>query len=81
MVSCIEMYKMALILVISQSIMEYNGGSVIAMVGKHCVAIASDLRLGNQALLISSNFDKVRYMSFVLICSWLHVVVWVRCSL
>ncbi|KAF8215920.1 20S proteasome subunit beta 3 [Mycena galopus ATCC 62051] len=31
------------------SIMDYNGGSVIAMVGKDCVAIASDLRLGNQA--------------------------------
>ena len=41
--------------------MEYNGGSVIAMVGKDCVAIASDLRLGNQALGISSNFQKVRF--------------------
>ena len=39
--------------------MEYNGGSVIAMVGKDCVAIASDLRLGNQALSISSKFQKV----------------------
>jgi len=39
--------------------MEYNGGSVIAMVGKDCVAIASDLRLGNQALGISSNFEKI----------------------
>lgn len=42
--------------------MEYNGGSVIAMVGKDCVAIASDLRLGNQSLGISSNFQKVRYI-------------------
>lgn len=42
-----------------QSIMEYNGGSVIAMVGKDCVAIASDLRLGVQSLSISSNFQKV----------------------
>jgi hypothetical protein len=40
--------------------MDYNGGSVVAMVGKDCVAIASDLRLGNQALGISSNFQKVR---------------------
>lgn len=40
--------------------MELNGGSVVAMVGKDCVAIASDLRLGNQALGISSNFQKVR---------------------
>jgi 20S proteasome subunit beta 3 len=39
--------------------MDHNGGSVIAMVGKDCVAIASDLRLGNQSLGISSNFQKV----------------------
>ena len=39
--------------------MEYNGGSVIAMVGKNCVAIASDLRLGNQALTVATNFEKV----------------------
>jgi len=31
----------------------------VAMVGKSCVAIASDLRLGNQALGISSNFQKI----------------------
>ncbi|MCO5598524.1 hypothetical protein L7F22_052621 [Adiantum nelumboides] len=41
------------------SIMEYNGGSVVAMRGKNCVAIASDLRLGNQALTVACNFDKV----------------------
>ncbi|OCH89184.1 N-terminal nucleophile aminohydrolase [Obba rivulosa] len=41
------------------SIMQYNGGSVIAMVGKDCVAIASDLRLGSQAMGISSHFEKI----------------------
>ncbi|KIO31342.1 hypothetical protein M407DRAFT_241859 [Tulasnella calospora MUT 4182] len=41
------------------SIMSYNGGSIVAMVGKDCVAIASDLRLGNQALTIATNFEKV----------------------
>ncbi|KAG6332068.1 hypothetical protein ID866_7022 [Astraeus odoratus] len=41
------------------SIMEYNGGSVIAMIGKDCVAIASDLRFGNEALGISSNFHRI----------------------
>ncbi|KAI0343828.1 N-terminal nucleophile aminohydrolase [Trametopsis cervina] len=41
------------------SIMQYNGGSVIAMVGKDCVAIASDLRLGVQSLSITSNFQKI----------------------
>ncbi|CAH7675963.1 20S proteasome subunit [Phakopsora pachyrhizi] len=39
--------------------MELNGGSVIAMVGKDCVAIACDLRLGNQALTVACNFEKV----------------------
>lgn len=39
--------------------MQYNGGSVVAMAGKNCVAIASDLRLGNQALTIATNFEKV----------------------
>lgn len=39
--------------------MEYNGGSVVAMVGKDCVAIACDLRLGNQALTISCDHEKV----------------------
>lgn len=42
-----------------QSIMEYNGGSVVAMIGKDCVAIASDLRLGQQQVGIAANFDKV----------------------
>ncbi|EFP91202.1 proteasome core particle subunit beta 3 [Puccinia graminis f. sp. tritici] len=41
------------------SIMELNGGSVVAMVGKGCVAIACDLRLGNQALTVACNFEKV----------------------
>jgi len=41
------------------SIMDYNGGSVIAMVGKDCVAIASDLRLGNQALGVASDYQRV----------------------
>ncbi|BFZ54954.1 proteasome core particle subunit beta 3 [Savitreella phatthalungensis] len=39
--------------------MEYNGGSCVAMVGKDCVAIASDLRLGQQALTIANNFSKI----------------------
>jgi 20S proteasome alpha/beta subunit len=39
--------------------MEMNGGSVVAMIGKDCVAIASDLRLGSQAVGLASNFEKV----------------------
>ncbi|KDQ16840.1 hypothetical protein BOTBODRAFT_53901 [Botryobasidium botryosum FD-172 SS1] len=41
------------------SIMSYNGGSVVAMVGKNCVAIASDLRLGSQALTVATDFQKI----------------------
>ncbi|KAF9098371.1 proteasome core particle subunit beta 3 [Mortierella sp. GBA35] len=40
------------------SIMEYNGGAVVAMVGKNCVAIACDKRLGVQAMTISTEFPK-----------------------
>ena len=36
-----------------------NGGIVLAMAGKDCVAIACDLRLGNQSLGVSNNFEKI----------------------
>lgn len=39
--------------------MEYNGGAVLAMVGKDCVAIASDKRLGQQFLTLSCEFPKL----------------------
>lgn len=41
------------------SILEYNGGAVIAMAGRNCVGIASDLRLGAQAQTVAMNFEKV----------------------
>ena len=44
-----------------QSIMDHNGGSVIAMAGKDCVAIASDLRLGAGAMTVALNFEKVSH--------------------
>ncbi|KAI8873039.1 N-terminal nucleophile aminohydrolase [Ramicandelaber brevisporus] len=39
--------------------MEYNGAAIVAMVGKNCVAIAADKRLGAQAMTVSTNFQKV----------------------
>lgn len=36
-----------------------NGGSAVAMVGKECIAIACDLRLGNQSLGLANNFEKI----------------------
>lgn len=39
--------------------MELNGGSVVAMIGKDCVAIASDLRLGQQSVSLADKFEKV----------------------
>merc|ERR1711911_297571 len=41
------------------SIMSYNGGACLAMTGKDCVAIASDLRYGIQAQTVGMNFPKV----------------------
>lgn len=41
------------------SILAYNGGCVVAMKGKDCVAIATDHRFGVQAQTIATNFEKV----------------------
>ncbi|KAI9278786.1 nucleophile aminohydrolase [Phascolomyces articulosus] len=41
------------------SIMQYNGGSVVAMVGNNCVAIAADKRLGQQFMTVSTEFQKM----------------------
>jgi len=43
--------------------MDHNGGSVIAMAGKDCVAIASDLRLGAGAMTVALNFEKASHYS------------------
>jgi len=45
------------------SILEYNGGCVLAMVGKECVAIASDLRFGAQFQTIATNMPKVHQIN------------------
>ena len=39
--------------------MEYNGAAVLAMIGKNCVAIASDTRLGIQGQTVATDFQKV----------------------
>lgn len=41
------------------SIMAYNGGAVIGMKGKGCVAIAADRRFGVQALTLGTDFQKI----------------------
>uniref|UniRef100_A0A8C6SLR2 Proteasome subunit beta n=1 Tax=Neogobius melanostomus TaxID=47308 RepID=A0A8C6SLR2_9GOBI len=41
------------------SIMSYNGGAVMAMRGKNCVAIAADRRFGIQAQMVTTDFQKV----------------------
>uniref|UniRef100_A0A1L8DSS7 Proteasome subunit beta n=1 Tax=Nyssomyia neivai TaxID=330878 RepID=A0A1L8DSS7_9DIPT len=41
------------------SIMAYNGGCVVAMKGKDCVAIGTDHRFGIQAQTIDTTFEKV----------------------
>ncbi|KAJ1896999.1 proteasome core particle subunit beta 3, partial [Kickxella alabastrina] len=45
------------------SLMQYNGSAVVAMVGKDCVAIAADKRLGMQALTVDTDFQKVFRMT------------------
>nr|XP_034376377.1 proteasome subunit beta type-3-like [Arvicanthis niloticus] len=41
------------------SIMSYNGGSVMAMKGKNCVAITADRRFGIQAQMVTMDFQKI----------------------
>lgn len=41
------------------SISEYNGGAMVSMKGKDCIALACDRRLGVQLQTISQNFQKV----------------------
>lgn len=45
--------------------MDYNGGALIGMKGKNCVAIATDKRFGIQAQTVSLDFT----VSFVCFCS------------
>ncbi|XP_003702795.1 proteasome subunit beta type-3 [Megachile rotundata] len=40
-------------------ILDYNGGAIIAMRGKNCVAIAADRRFGIQAQTITCDFQKI----------------------
>ena len=46
-----------------QSIFEYNGSAVVAMIGKECVAIAADRRLGAQAQTVTTDFKKIYEMN------------------
>lgn len=39
--------------------MEYNGSGIVAMAGKNCVAIASDMRFGVQQQTLASNMHKI----------------------
>lgn len=41
------------------SIMEYNGSGIVAMTGKGCVAIASDMRLGVQQTTVATDFKRI----------------------
>jgi len=45
------------------SILEYNGGAIIAMSGKNCVAIASDKRFGIQQQTVACNMSKVHQLN------------------
>ena len=45
------------------SILSYNGGAVIAMKGKNCIAIGSDLRFGIQGQTVGMDFEKVFQMN------------------
>ncbi|KAL4443739.1 hypothetical protein ABPG75_011476 [Micractinium tetrahymenae] len=41
------------------SIFEYNGSAIVAMAGKECVAIGSDLRFGVQLQTLATDYKKI----------------------
>lgn len=43
----------------TMSIHEYNGGTLVGMVGKDCVGIACDRRFGKELLTITNDFQRV----------------------
>ncbi|KAJ7959160.1 Proteasome subunit beta [Quillaja saponaria] len=43
----------------TMSIFEYNGSALVAMVGKNCLAIGSDRRLGVQLQTIATDFQRI----------------------
>jgi len=45
------------------SIMQYNGSGIVAMTGKSCVAIASDMRFGIQQQTVAENMHKIFQMN------------------
>ncbi|NXX79999.1 PSB3 protein, partial [Urocolius indicus] len=45
-----------------QSIMSYNGGAIMAMKGKNCMAIAADQCFGIQAQMVTTDFQKIFLM-------------------
>lgn len=49
--------------------MDYNGGALIGMKGKDCVAIATDKRFGIQAQTVSLNFTASLFI-FILIYAY-----------
>ncbi|XP_049848160.1 proteasome subunit beta type-3-like [Schistocerca gregaria] len=46
-----------------ESVMEYNGGSVLAMAGKGCVAFATDLRFGVRSQTVAFDHAKIYRMN------------------
>ena len=43
----------------SIQIFEYNGAAIVAMAGKECIAIGSDLRFGVQFQTLATDYKKV----------------------
>lgn len=51
--------EMMLLYVCVSQIFEYNGSAIVAMAGKECVAIGSDLRFGVQYQTLATDYKKV----------------------
>jgi 20S proteasome subunit beta 3 len=52
------------------SIMDYNGSAMVAMAGKNCVALATDMRFGIQQQTVEENMERVVKVHDNLLCGF-----------
>ena len=56
---CLRCLTQAQTSLLHAQIFEYNGAAIVAMAGKDCIAIGSDLRFGVQFQTLATDYKKV----------------------
>ena len=61
--------RLTSLLTTGAQIFEYNGSAIVAMAGKECFAIGSDLRFGVQFQTLATDYRKVRCLGCLRLAS------------